>query len=89
MKKIIVAGIVAVGMSFAASGAAYAGNIRDCVVQKAGEQLTEGQAALVAAHGDGEVNAVSVARDNGLDLADIAKVHGFMWAAGTACALGK
>lgn len=89
MKKIVIAGLVVVGMSIAGSSAAYAGNIRDCVVEKAGEQLTEGQAALVAAHGDGEMNAVSVARDNGLNLADIARVHGFIWAAGTSCALSK
>ncbi|GEM_PF-7078495 len=89
MKKIVIAGFVAAGMMIAGTGSAFAGNIRDCVVEKANDQLTEGQAALVAAHGDGEINALSVARENGLDLADIAKVHGFMWAAGTSCALGN
>lgn len=88
MKKIVTAGFVAVGMMIAVSGPAFAGDVRDCVVDKANAQLTEGQAALVAAYGDGEINVVSVARDNDLNLADVARVHGFMWAAGTSCVLG-
>ena len=88
MKKIVTAGFVALGMMMAVSGPAFAGDVRDCVVDKANDQLTEGQAALVSAYGDGEINALSVARDNDLNLADVARVHGFMWAAGTSCALG-
>ena len=88
MKKIVTAGFVAVGMMLAVSGPAFAGEVRDCVVDKANAQLTEGQAALVAAHGDGEMNAVSVARDNDLNLADIARGHGILLAAGHSRALG-
>ncbi len=89
MKKIIVAGLLAASMVFAGSGAASAGNLKDCVAAKAGAQLSEGQAALFAAYHDTKINALSVIREQGLDLADLIKVHGFMWSAGTACVLGS
>jgi len=89
MRKIIVAGLLAAGMVFAGVGAASAGNLKDCVTEKAGAQLSEGQVALFAAYSDGKFNTLSVIREQGLDLADIIKVHGFMWSAGTTCALGR
>jgi len=89
MKKIIVAGLLATSMVFAGAGAASAGNLKDCMADKAGAQLSEGQAALFAAYSDTKFNALSVIREQGLDLADIIKVNGFMWSAGTTCALGR
>ena len=89
MKKTIFASLLATGMIVAGSSGAFAGNIRDCVIEKANMQLSEGQAAFVAAHGDGKIDALSVAHDNDLNLLDVAKAHAFMWSAGTACALGK
>ncbi len=89
MKKILITGLLASSMVFSGAGSAFAGNVADCVVEKANAQLSEGQAALVAAYGDNEINSLAVIRENGLNLADIARVHGFMWAAGTSCALGK
>lgn len=89
MKKILVAGLLASSMVVAGAGSAFAGNLHDCVVEKANAQLSEGQAALVASYGDSEINSLAVIRENGLNLVDIARVQGFMWAAGTSCALGK
>ncbi len=89
MKKIIVAGLLAASMGFAGAGAASAANLKDCVAEKAGAQLSEGQAALFAAYTDTKINALSVIREQGLDLADIIKLNSFMWSAGTTCALGR
>ncbi len=89
MKKIIVAGLLAASMVFASSGVASAGTIKDCVATKAHTQLSAGQAALVDAYGDNKINVLSVIRDKGLGLSDIARVNFFVWSAGTACVLGK
>jgi len=88
VKKIIVTGLLALGMVFAGSGLASAGTLNDCIAGKAGTQLSQGQAALVAAYGDNKINVLAVVRKQDLDLADIVKVNVFMWSAGTACVLG-
>ena len=88
MKKAIFGALLVVGVSMAATSGASAQNIRQCVIEKSMDQLTKGQQALVKAHGDGKINALSVARENHLTLLDIVKVHAFMTSAGISCALG-
>lgn len=88
MKKTLFTGLLAASMLVLASGAATAGELRECVIEKAAMDLTEGQMALLEAHGDGEINILSTARDNDLTPLDAAKVHAVMWFAGASCVLG-
>ncbi len=85
MKNILVASLLVSGFLVAGVSTASAHPIRDCVIEMAGDELSEGQAALVAAHGNGQADHLSTIQDNDLNLADIIRVHGFLWVATTAC----
>jgi len=88
MKKLIVAGFVATGMLLSVTSIASAHTLRECMIDKAAAELTEGQLALFKAHGDGEINILSTAVDNNMNPLDSVKVHGMLWATGTSCSLG-
>jgi len=89
MNKILVMSLLSAGLMVATSGSALAGSLRDCVIEKGAMELSEGQMALLKAHGDMEINILSTVKDHGLDVPDGVAVHHLMWSAGIACALGK
>ena len=86
MNKTILIGLMAAGILVSASGSATAGTIRDCVIEKGAMELSDGQLALLKAHGDGQINLWSTAQDNDLDVPDSVEVHRFMWSASIDCA---
>lgn len=55
-----------------------------CVAAKA-DNLTDGQYELLVAAVDDEVNAVSTYEEEGLNLADAARVNGFIWTTAPSC----
>ncbi|HHB82928.1 MAG TPA: hypothetical protein ENK61_05600 [Devosia sp.] len=87
MRKTVLIGLMAAGILVSASGSAMAGTLRDCVIEKGAMELSEGQLALLKAHGDGQINLWSTVKDNDLDVPDSVEVHRFMWAASIDCAL--
>ncbi len=89
MKKIVLSGLVATGMVLSLTSVAPAHTLRECMVEKAGADLTEAQMALFKAHGDGEINILSTALENRMNPLDIAKVHAALWATGASCSLKR
>lgn len=89
MNKIVVIGLLSAGLLAVTSSSAMAGSLRDCIIEKGAMELSEGQMALLNAHGDMKINILSTAKDHSLDVSDAVAVHHLMWSAGVACALGK
>ncbi len=88
MKKSVLIGLMAVGILVSTSSSTFAGSFRDCVIEKGAMELSEGQLALLKAHGDMEINLWSTVQDHNLDVPDAVAVHRHMWGAGISCALG-
>lgn len=60
----------------------------DCVIDRAADQLTLGQVALLLTYRDGAFNSLSTAREYDLNLIERAEVRAFARVAAPVCALG-
>ena len=89
MKKIILTGLLTAGLLVSTSGVTFAGSLRDCIIEKGSMELTEGQMALLRAHGDMKINILSTAKEYNLDVPDVVAVHHLMVSAGISCVLGQ
>lgn len=59
----------------------------ECVAERADEQLTYGQIALLLSVGDGEINWLSTAREYDVSLGERMEVRGFVRFTAPACVL--
>lgn len=101
MKTVISTTLLAAVLSASAALPAFAGPVADAYdkwtlysdetvacIEADAMKLTPGQQAYLVAILDAKVlNEPAARADAGLGLGDIAKVHGFVWAAGPSCVL--